>query len=1168
MGDDLKRALEPAGDIAVIASAGTGKTTRLMKLYLEELCKERNGKFTDVNSIAAITFTVKAANEMIDRIRGEIKNEIDNLANADPINGSSANLSKDDSSWNKEKRLLAHLIRQRQALNSAHISTIHSFCMRLLYEFSNVAGVDPMFRVMGESESRELLDSVTLKEIRNGLGTLNEGIERLVLCYGLSKLQSHIQDIIFLSRSWGIGLSQMKTKRHVTLVELREKRKETIDGLKNMLPELSGYGGKSYEAKLYKMIEEIPDLLDIDIELDRKTAFKLFKVGKEYLKGAGNRKITSPEPARTASKYVLDICLLALEKDESYIVKDFSMLMGRVSQKYLNAKDRLAVLDFTDLEEKALGLLEKNPSVVELLKNRFNRILVDEYQDINGLQDKIISYLAPPGDRRLAIAGDPKQSIYLFRGAVPTIFGDTVEKIKSANGSCERLTVNYRSTPSLVKFFNDFFQGPHVLGGQFSKEDLITPDSSLQGQHTASPVMLIDCTNELNNKDLSAMDTRKLEAKKIAAHISGLIESKRTIYGKEEKKPIPIEYDHIAILLKTFTNHKVYQKALRVRGIPCQVVGGRGFYQTKEIKDFSNILSFLYYSGDLLSLISVLRSPLVGISDDGLLKLRRDENGNERDTVDLFLKQLDFPSGMRKEDQYRIELFRNKVIRWKELRDCVMPSELLEMILVDTGYNSVMMGSLNGDQAMANIFKLIEMTRLHEAKGGSLGKFILRLKQRISQGLDSPEADISADVINKGKVRVMTIHQSKGQEFPVVFVADMTGGRRSSNYKRINISSTVGLGARIYDLEDKEWVDGPAFQINKTNDAEEEEKEFKRLLYVATTRAEDFLVYSGGSGKGTWMNPIREFIDCNHVNDVLMIKSPTKSGQDISPIVDLIITGNRPYLVDEKKAIKKLDMEALIHEVKVTVTELAMFKQCPRRYYYQKVISSDNVLTGKSSIGKRKDESAISNGNNVHSFLEKAPIGKGNDLVELEKAILSYFKDFSQKQKGSLAKSITNAFVESPLRGIWSVEPGAIMREMPIAVKLVDDDIILTLTGAVDIIWFDGERWMVADYKYSERPKDELAYFFQIKLYALAVMLAHNMDTLGAAVVYLKERSKMSSFINFSHQDGIELGKQALETARQLVRVEGKPEESWSQCEEKLCREQNCKYLGLCWVNA
>ncbi|MDZ4765111.1 MAG: 3'-5' exonuclease, partial [Chloroflexota bacterium] len=504
-----------------------------------------------------------------------------------------------------------------------------------------------------------------------------------------------------------------------------------------------------------------------------------------------------------------------------------------------------AALDFDDLEQGTRALLTENAAVRARYRTEFKHLLVDEFQDTNRAQWDIVRALLPDDARGLFVVGDPKQSIYAFRGADVTVFEAARATVTAANGDIVALSESYRTHKHLIDLFNELF-------GQLLVR--ATPDALYQVEYGDRMTAFRPTTGEPphvyldlgvhphrgdGTDDERAANHRRREAARIAAWIGARIAEARPIYDKAGRAYRPIQYGDFAVLFRRMTNVTLYEEAFKAAGLPYVTVAGRGFYDRQEVWDILNLLRALVNPADELALATALRSPLFNLSDEALFALRlaaRDEP-----PVSLW-DALGSPPSLLPDSERETVAFAAACLR--DLRATagrVTIAELLGDLMARTGYLATLTALPDGGRRRGNVEKLIAKAR----DGGriTLGSFTRYLQDLSARELREGEAALDVS----GAIQLMTIHASKGLEFPAVVLADSgakVGGRDDA------LLSVDPPACRVYDDAESKIVTTGALQMAKVRLEAREDAESRRLLYVAATRAADMLLISGQTTQG------------------------------------------------------------------------------------------------------------------------------------------------------------------------------------------------------------------------------------------------------------------------------------------------------------------------------
>lgn len=1174
-GEILREILEFDGDITVRASAGTGKTTALTRKYLEELKKATDDGYVRVGQLAAITFTEKAAAEMRKRLRDTLTAEIERLGGKIELEGSSANMDEGAGGVGDDKKLLAHLIRQRQALQTAYISTVHSFCARLLKENPLTAGVDPAFTVIDEWEADDLLEraarNVTLNRLRAG----DRGAERLTLMLGFTAKGEGAMGLVeTLMKLIPLARSAHKTPEGIArfyegLAEkLLAESGSAPQKLLNLIPSLLSEGKREdgIERKVGAELESLRAENPGEPFSSVSTAMRLLNMARKLEKGISGRKNNSADDHLVGKESVKLMRLAVgpvLEREIKKDVMTLASLVAEVRREYDSAKEKISALDFDDLEEKALDLLRRGGGPEKRRFAKFQRVLVDEFQDTNELQREIITALARPGG--LFIVGDMKQSIYGFRGTDFAVFQSLSEEITSGNGKGFRLRENRRSTPSLIRFTNAFFQ--RLMGPENGNGAGFVFDPEVDG---LLPARSGDEVCEIIRLSIeggaNTAEARLLEAANLARLIREKVDG-GSMVAERDGGMRPARYGDMALLLRKFENLSVFENAFRHAGVPYQLVKGKGFHKAQEVMDITSLLSFIDNQSDTLSLLSALRSPLAGLSDVTLYKLRRDETGEKRDPAGIIMGDIPIPPEINDEEKEKIRLFIKRSARWRKGKGRLSISELMETALAETGYQAVMMGRFQGEQKAANLQKLMDQARACEKRAGaSLAGFVsaIRKKQEKDRGGDA-EAVVLGPGMNA--VSIMTIHQSKGLEFPIVALGDL-GSSGRTNRGRTFFHPRHGLAVQYYDERNAEWVKGPVFLDMEKRVKEADIEEEKRLLYVAMTRARDTLILSGPpcskGGRGLFNKWVDDVIAEAglEVKRIVATSFPpagfVETEIDTAKVVEDIVSAIKDRAATPQPAPVKP-----IPFIHLTVTGFTAFKKCPRLYYYRNALDLP-LVSAERAFDREYDDgvSAVYLGSRIHALLEKTAFADLADAARLADVIEKELYDLPEVNRKAALRNISKAFQSQPLSELVEGSVENVRREAQLAVRFSANDVTLLLEGTADLFWNGREGPRLVDYKTSAKSDDETENLFQLSLYACAIMTAEGYEKLDAHVIYLGGGGSRNARLELTADDLPGIRDTALELARELARLNTKPEEDWPAKTGKHCEAGGCFFRG------
>jgi ATP-dependent helicase/nuclease subunit A len=495
----------------------------------------------------------------------------------------------------------------------------------------------------------------------------------------------------------------------------------------------------------------------------------------------------------------------------------------KADDAYRAAKRRDAALDFQDLLTRARDLVRDDPAVQQELTERFRFVLVDEFQDTDPVQYELIERLCGDGfvSGRAFVVGDEKQSIYRFRGAAVELF----RKFRGAVSKPGRLslTTNFRSRPGILAFVNAVFS--RWLSGY---EPLVphrdpVPDPTVE---------FLWSLPETEEKD-DAGTRRRREAAAIA----------RKIVELRDGRNIPLR--HIGLLFRSMSNAAIYEQALQDAGIDYYLVGGRAFFARQEIFDVVTALRAVENPQDGEAVVGALRSPFFGLSDEALTLL-----GTHPDGPWAGLHDSARSGRLAADDRACADRARTALAAWREQKDRLPAARLLLRMFADTGYDAATRFTPLPDRLLANLWKLVDVARDFDRRGLDLAAVVAHLADRVAA---APKEEQAATVPEDDDVvRLMTVHQAKGLEFPVVFVPDLSTRTRGDDYPAVRWDRTLGaIPKRPYDLldgDDGAFSEFPHLLGKAADDVAAWEEEL-RVLYVACTRAEELLILSAGFPK-------------------------------------------------------------------------------------------------------------------------------------------------------------------------------------------------------------------------------------------------------------------------------------------------------------------------------
>lgn len=1139
----------------VTAGAGAGKTTCLVDAYLGLIGGNGQRAALAPDQVVAITFTEKAAAEMRSRVAMEAA-----------------------------KRAADHGGRWREvlpALEWAPITTIHSFCATVLRDHGTVLGIDPDFAIMDGDAFGLLLDEAIEGLLRRGLSAQNKDLMLLMQHYPLSGkwgVSGMLAAAYHGLGTMGIGASlaneatglahgQTLSDAHAVAAELaamgdtlaaavNDQRAELEKSKAAFAPILLGFAAKwpGLRARLSA------DPLDSSNALAIDAAMGPNRGGKGEIPGL--RKA-----AKSAAQSLAQAAALP---DAARLSNALLNLLEALEADLAREKARRSALGFDDLLLKSLELLEGHPDILAGLRRRFRAVMVDEFQDVNPVQGRFVRLLCgltenQPGgadvNPLLLLVGDRKQSIYAFRGADVRFFAQTIESFENGGwGSLVALQRNFRSNPQLISFFNRVFEAVFGQGGdngggcrvQFRPDDQQRPGRDEYPETAGAAVEVLDCSELAGEKDSAAV-WRGVEADAVAAHIAAMIADGHARPGE------------VAILLRRMTQVALYEQALAKAGVSFNTVRGRGFYQCQEIGDMALALRALLRPYDDLAATAFLRSPLVGLSDESLLALAHGEPGGQQSMSQALRGDGCLPAWCGGVQNQRLTGARELVARLSPWAPRMSPADLLTELAAATDYEAILSAIDPAGQKAANLRKLIENARSFE--GGSAG-YLRDLEQKLARDVMDAQAPPAAGLGNE--VQIMTIHQAKGLQFPVVMLCDLGAGRGQADSMPPPGEGGV-ISLKPVDFSTGERLSNPLFDELAQRRKESEDAEAARLFYVACTRAERKLTLSitGAKRQGAWGKWARDIIYDDKAVEVIAARSISPNRDNVVNRMPECIPVDPGEFSQEGRAIVQhcLSPAAITPVlVRTSVSGMEDWLECPRRFVFTQRLGLDTALLpgGLAHAGGQDVQRAVMLGSLVHMAMESVDMGHGKDgaSAALEQAAEALGAPDDVKAD---AASALDEFFKLPLSGqLQGLPSSALLREQPFMLSMEDGGAILELIGEIDLVapQADGS-WLIADYKVG-RKLEPAKYRNQMLLYATAWWrMTGRRDVPRCVLVHLGPGHGALHEMNFSSAELADMEARLFDAAAG-IRVLGGSANPADAPIAPGCRREKCPLGLLC----
>jgi ATP-dependent helicase/nuclease subunit A len=855
-------------NLLVAAGAGAGKTAVLVERIIRRITDPHDP--VDVDRLLVVTFTNAAAAEMRERVAAALAAQL------------------------TEHPEDVRLQRQLALLGRASIATLHSFCLDLLRQHFYRLDLDPAFRIADVTEAELLRADVLEQLFEEQYQAEDDQFIELVDSYGGTHDDSELQQIILQldgyasshadPEGWLQRLPEQladETAQASWLNSLASLAKQALaearTALQNAL-QIAGEpeGPAQYQrlladelAKVEQALDQAtPDNWDRLRELVQSVTF-----GRLPSKRGGDLALreqakAARDQAKAKIKGLWDE-LMAQSQDQllqglTAVTPGMRLLCQLTLEfrfRYAEAKRGKGLVDFNDLEHMALAVLQEDngrPSAVALeLRQRYTEILVDEYQDINGVQEAILQLLADPAGPggQLFMVGDVKQSIYRFRLADPTLFLQKYQSYGEDPHLGERIDLahNFRSRPSVLAAVNYLFRQlmTRTVGEMtYDASAELQPGAKYPDSPTAFgpevEIMLAERTSspvatEDEEDALAELDATSREARLIALEIRRLVEeSGTTIWDKRRQQYRPIAYRDIVILLRATSGRaNAFLEQMRELDVPSYAELATGYFQTTEVQTMLSLLQIIDNPRQDIPLAAVLRSPLVGLSGSDLVDIRLAAPAESY--YDALLVAKEQTGGLAD----KLQAFQNELLRWREQARRSSLTDLIWQIYRDTGYYTLVGATPGGAQRQANLRALHDRARQYEQTSfRGLFRFLRFIERLQSEQNDLGTARALGE--NEDVVRIMSVHKSKGLEFPVVFVGGLGNKFNLQDLSRdLLIHKELGLGPLAVDFERRVRYPTLPRLVIKQQLLLETLSEELRVLYVALTRAREKLYLVG-----------------------------------------------------------------------------------------------------------------------------------------------------------------------------------------------------------------------------------------------------------------------------------------------------------------------------------
>jgi ATP-dependent exoDNAse (exonuclease V) beta subunit len=1113
--------------LIVEAAAGTGKTTALVSRIVSIL---RAGR-TSLEKIVAVTFTEKAAGEMKLRLRAELDK------------------ARHESTDARERNNLSLAL---QALEIAHINTIHGFCADLLRERPVSAGLDPAFEVLDEAGADALLREAFRLWFEQALSEPGPALRRVLRRRNWRKEQTTPrEDLLRACRSlvenrdfatpWTRPAFDRDRDLDRIVDELRAvaalhgQAQRASDPLARALKVFDAWG-----AKLTAREQLAPrDYDGLEAEL---TNFE--REHERDFKNTGSGALYGPSLDRAAVVAARDAARASLARFVGLAEADLAARLREeltpVVEAYEQLKQKAGVLDFVDLLALTRDMLVGDRSVREELQQRYSHLFVDEFQDTDPLQAEILLLLASSDAKesdfkavkvqhgKLFVVGDPKQSIYRFRRADVMLYQRIKQLLLEQGAALLHLTTNFRSVPSIQACVNVAFSKAMTGSADGSQADYValaewTPE--LEGQPGVIALPVPEPYGAMGGMTKKAVSASCPEA--VAAFIAWLIrESGWSVH--EGGAQVPVRSRHVCLLFKRFQDFdgdttKPYVRALEARGVPHMLVGGRSFHDREEVVALRTALDAVEWPTDELAVYATLRGPLLAINDEDLLRFRSE------------VRHL---NPLRTLQAHHCEKYPDVVEALSLLRSLHVTrnrrpiADTIEQFLAGTRAHASLAMWPSGEQALANAIAVLDLARNADVRGVSSFRAFLEALSEQAGRREGGEAPI----VEEGTegVRLMTVHKAKGLEFPVVVLCDPTAPRTVNRATRF-VDSTRRLWAqKLCGCSPHELVQNDAQAIAQDN------AEVVRQMYVAATRAQDLLVvptFGDGNERNVaigWTDILAPGLyppdetrraaapapGCPAFGDDSVAKR-TASAQalpsdSVAPGFHATEGGNRvvwwdpsqlKLRVPTREGVRQQQLLAHSADANQSIEAHARWKARREQEVLQgsrptvvalpitdlaESASAEPVLVEATDIARGGRPRGPRFGTLVHAVLAQVPLDAERPRIVALCEALARLTAATHDEAAAAVAAVLAALAHPRL----CAARGSKQARREVAVTQLLDDGTLA-EGIIDLAYLSDNAWIIVDFKTDEIVEPRGVYASQLRRYVQAVKRATNMEASG-----------------------------------------------------------------------
>lgn len=1126
------------GTVLVSAAAGSGKTAVLVERVIQ-LITDANHP-VDIEKLLIVTFTKAAASEMKERI----SKRLSELIREQPNN--------------------QYLKRQKMYLPNAQISTMDSFCGQLVKDNFEQVGIAPDYTLLSDIEhdmlKREVADEVLegiysrpedetkelLELFTTGKADTNL-VESVLALYEFaiaspnpemwieSAFADYHKDLPIHQTKWGkYSLEQLSQVVEYTKIKAQDiiddapQNSTLLGALTNDLTPII-----SSLDEIFKMIESNPEKWDEIKFLSDSLKFGTFpRVPKDekdcYYDELKARRDSIKKYLAQIGKY-----LICTEKEFYEDIEYLRPIMKIIQECVLEFIERLKARKeenntyyFSDILHFALDILVdfnedgtyKKTALAKELSDSFEEIFIDEFQDTNDAQDTLFSAISKDNTNKFMV-GDVKQSIYRFRQAMPEIFLNYKDSFNEYDGKNYPATINldknFRSRKGIVdgiNFFFDFLMTRKTCGIDYKKSERLDFGGNYGEDSSPNVSVYIVETEKTRGSDLEK------EACHIGSIINELVSSKTLVGKKGEERPI--KYSDICILMRAVKDKaQIVARVLSEMGIPAHFTKQGGFFESREIVTMVSMLKIIDNPVQDVPLVSVMLSPLCPFTEDDLARYRNQDR--KSNLYNVVKNQYD-------KDE-KVKEFLDMLYILRTLSVTMDIGSLIRRIFEMTSYDSIVGAMDNGEKRVLNLELLINYAENYEAMGGSgLSGFIRYLDKIRKNKKDLEGANELTE--NDDVVRIMSIHKSKGLEFPVVFIANCSSSNDGADYNKVKVNRHLGVAtSRYFPKQHKDFTTLPVNAI-KLYDQQEEFAEQIRVLYVAMTRAEEQLYIVGSMHDSEkkltdlYNTYYSNFIDssvplsmCSNMMQWIIIAMLNHPSLKMSNLLYCTKNPQSPKIdfeiVDSILNISTAEEEQKVFDVDKDILEnisnklsyeypYSALSEIPIKYAASSMQKDDNLqyLASERPAFMGKDElTPAQRGSLMHRFMELCNMNDAGKNVEKELVRLVENEQFTKEEADAVdTKKLEKFFQSDMYKRICSADK--FLKEQEFAMSIpatvaienlpeIASNEKVVVQGVIDGLIINGNRGEIIDYK-TDKVSNEAEiinrYKEQMRIYKMA----------------------------------------------------------------------------------